>query len=107
MSIDATKLYEIFKNEYINNGYMYSGSIEYSYIKELGFLKESITELLESGLIEKRNCEAYSYELTKEERKKLIQENNLGVIWENDKTARVFYPNNLAYTGEVAMVMLG
>jgi glutamyl/glutaminyl-tRNA synthetase len=105
MRNETIKLYEVFKAEYLRNGYMYSGCMEYSYIRSLGFSKESITELVESELIEKRNCEAYSYELTNEERKKLIQENNLSAVWENDKTARVFYPNSLVYTGEVAMVM--
>ena len=66
-----------FKDEYLNNGYMYSGSMGYSHIRNLGFSKEAIAELINCGLIEKRNCGAYAYQLINNVRKKLIQENNL------------------------------
>lgn len=105
MSNEAKKLYETFKTEYINGGYAYSGSLSYTWIKKQDFSQESILELQTLGLIEQRNCDAYAYELTKNERKKIIIENNLQEIWENNKIAKSFYPNDLKWSGEIAVVM--
>ena len=55
---------------------IYSGMMLY----EPGHIRE-YRELEELGLIQKRNCEGFAYELTKRERYKLITDNNLEELW--------------------------
>lgn len=105
MSKEAKRLYNEFKKEYINGGYAYSGSLSYTWIRKQDFSQDSILELQTLGLIEQRKCDAYAFELTKEERKKIIIENNLKEVWESNKTAKAFYPNDLKWSGEIAVVM--
>lgn len=57
---------------------MYSGMMLY----EPGHIRE-YRELEELGLIQKRNCEGFAYELTERERRKLITDNNLEELWKD------------------------
>lgn len=76
MTEKAQKLFEKFIKEYCDSGYIYSGMMLY----EPGHIRE-YRELEELGLIQKRNCEGFAYELTKRERYKLITDNNLEELW--------------------------
>ncbi|RHS68193.1 hypothetical protein DW954_02325 [Clostridium sp. AM45-5] len=76
MTEKAQKLFEKFLKEYCDSGYIYSGMMLY----EPGHIRE-YRELEELGLIQKRNCEGFAYELTERERYKLITDNNLEKLW--------------------------
>ena len=86
MTEKAQKLFEKFLKEYCNSGYIYSGMMLYEprHIREY-------RELEELGLIQKRNCEGFAYELTERERYKLITDNNLEELWK--KKAGCFMVN--------------
>lgn len=79
MSENAKDLYEDFKREYVSSGYMYSGHLEYTTEK-----KNAFKELLENGIIQRRNCEAYCFELSQSERISLVKEFNLETVWEKE-----------------------
>ena len=76
MTQKAQELFEQFHKEYCDTGYMYSGMLLYD-IQH----KDEYKELEKLGLIQKRNCEGFAYELTERERHKLITENNLEELW--------------------------
>ena len=67
MSEKARKLYEEFLKEYVESGYLYSGCLHFDVDK-----KEEFDELRQMGLIQLRNCDAFSYDLTEAERKTTI-----------------------------------
>lgn len=102
MTNKAKELYEIFKKDYVENGYLYSGSIPANSNIICNFDKAIFKELLNENKIQIRECEAFAYELTIPERKKLIIENNLAEIWEQEHPYS--YPNDRIY-GEVTKVM--
>lgn len=68
-------------NEYVDNGYMYSGSWPYNSLLEKGFTKEVINALLEDGLIQRRNCEGFAYELSVQKRHQLLSKYSLCSKW--------------------------
>jgi hypothetical protein len=113
LSVNAQKVYELLKKEYIERGYAYSGSLSFEYIakyaldvndfKDREIVLNALDELISNGIAQKRNCQAYAFELTGKERKKLILENKLDSKWQNDKTGSAFYPNSL--NGEVVKVL--
>ena len=76
MSEKSRELYETFLKEYIENGYLHSGCLDFDVNK-----KEEFEELKQLGLIQLRKCEAFAYELTKTERKILVKNYNLEVRW--------------------------
>lgn len=77
MTQKAQELFEQFLKEYCNKGYMYSGMLPYD-IQH----KDEYKELEKLGLIQKRNCDGFAYELTEIERRKLITDCNLEKLWE-------------------------
>lgn len=101
MSKETKELYEIFKKEYIERGYMYSGSISPFEHQTKNYELSVYKELVNLKLIQRRSCDAFCYELTQPERKKLINEKKLNIIWQ-DK-APYFYPNG--EYGEVTKVL--
>ncbi|MBQ8245846.1 MAG: hypothetical protein IJZ42_01820 [Lachnospiraceae bacterium] len=74
-------LYTFLKNEYIDNGYLYSGSWPYNSLREKGFTHKDIDDLLEKGWIQKRNCEGLAYELSVPKRHQLLSEHALCSRW--------------------------
>lgn len=101
LSNEAKKLYEIFKKRYIDKGYMYSGMIPLNVPSILKFPMSTIHELVDAGILQKRNCEGDAYEFTVSERKNLIDQFNLSVVWEKG-AGSAFYPNR--HDGEVTLV---
>lgn len=100
LSKDALALFEIFKKHYVENGYMHSGMIPFNVAPVISFDYSVYRELIEVGLLQKRDCNGYAFELTAPARKKLIDEYNLSEVWEADSHGRAFYPNR--HDGEIA-----
>ena len=99
---DGIKLYHMMQEQYVTDVYLYSGCCPYECLRQLGYSRNTIHELLDHGLIQRRNCDDYALELTAAERWKLIQEHNLGQLWESTIYGRAFHPT--APTGEISMV---
>lgn len=102
LSNEAKALYEIFEKHYLERGYMYSGMIPYNAASVLSFDYNVYRELIDAGILQQRDTNAFSFELTVPVRKELIDEFNLSEIWETDPYGRIFYPNR--YDGEVTRV---
>lgn len=81
LSEKSESLFVFLQNEYIKNGYTYSGSWPVNSLLDNGFTKVEFNELLEAGLIQKRNCDGYAFELVPHERSRLIEMHNLGHAW--------------------------
>ena len=81
ISESSQKLLKFMRDDYIKNGYMYSGSWPYTSLKEEGFSKDDISELQKAGFLQRRNCEEYAFELTPKERGVLITNHNLCSVW--------------------------
>lgn len=94
LTAKALKLYECMKENYINYGYMYGGCISYNedIVNEMNVTTKEFNELIKNNLVQLRNCDSYAYELTKDERTKLILNNKLHKVWE--EKAPYFYPNS-------------
>lgn len=86
MTQKAQELFEQFLKEYCDTGYMYSGMLLYD-IQH----KNEYKKLEKLGLIQKRNCDGFAYELIEIERRKLITDCNLEKLWE--KKASCFMGN--------------
>ena len=69
------------QDEYINNGYMYSGSWPYNGLLDKGFKQEAIDELLSNGLVQRRNREGLAYELSVSKRHQLLSQHSLCSRW--------------------------
>lgn len=83
---EQIELYHLFKNEYINNGYLYSGSFPTDSILIRDIFKETNKDKLISNMIENKilQCREYkelAYELTYNIRKMLISNYNLKEKW--------------------------
>jgi len=85
LSQKAQELLSFMQKDYIEQGYMYSGSWPYTSLKGRGFDKETIHELQESGKIQKRNRDDYAFELSATERGVLISSHNLCSVWYEKK----------------------
>lgn len=81
LSQKAQDLFTFMQKDYVEQGYMYSGSWPYMSLIERGFDKETIHELQESGKIQKRNCDDYAFELSAAERGELISRHDLCSVW--------------------------
>ena len=107
LSLNAKRIYNEMKKIYIEYGYMYSGCVGFCEIEnvlESNDYKEIfkiIVELIDNKLIQKRDCDGFALELTIEEKKLLILENNLDIVWQ--EKAPYFYPNE--DFGEVKKVL--
>lgn len=86
MTQKAQELFEQFLKEYCDTGYMYSGMLLY----DIQY-KDEYKELEKLGLIQKRHCDGFAYELTEIERRKLITDCDLEKLWE--KKASCFMVN--------------
>ena len=89
LSQEAMNLLRFLQQEYKDGGYLYSGSWPYNSLTQKGFSKNHIHELLNAGLIQKRDCLEYAFELVPEERKKLISKHGLASLW-FEKVGNVF-----------------
>lgn len=69
------------QKEYIDTGYLYSGSWPYNSLVEKGYNQKAIDELLDKGLIQKRNCEGFTYELSVSKRHQLLSVHSLSSRW--------------------------
>lgn len=83
---EQIELYHLFKNEYINNGYLYSGSFPKDSILIRDIFKGSnkdklISDLIENNILQVRECKEPAYELTYNIRKMLINEYYLKDKW--------------------------
>lgn len=81
LSEKARELLEFLRKDYKQSGYMYSGSWPYESLTRNGFEKEVIHELQEIGLLQRRDCDDYAFELSAEERGRLITGGDLCSVW--------------------------
>lgn len=81
LSEEAKNLLAFVVDEYINNGYLYSGSVPYDVLIAKDFSILAIDNLLKNGVIQKRNCDGLAYELTSSKRKQLIAKHDLCSVW--------------------------
>lgn len=103
VSSGAVVLLQAFYAKYINEGYKYSGSIQKEDIFKLGCRESELKELLEKGVVKRRDCIAESYELTMMERYCLIKDNDVLEKW--DKHGGVNFRLNNGYYGEFHRVL--
>ena len=99
LSKKANQLYNIMEKVYIKEGYLYSGCVTENEDLILELFENNYKEFLQifkelkiNNLVQKRNCQGFGIELTKDERKKLIDKYNLAKVWEME--APYFYPNS-------------
>lgn len=80
-SAKTTRLLYHFESEYMESGYMYSGSLPFSRLYNLGYRMGDLKPLISAGLVQKRGCEGDAFELTASKRKQLIDDHNLTQVW--------------------------
>lgn len=78
---NSQKLLALLKDEYLDSGYLYSGSVPYACLYDQGFRNDDINVLVQKGLVQKRQCEGVAYELTAPERHKLLSKHSLCSKW--------------------------
>ena len=83
---EQIELYHLFKNEYINNGYLYSGSFPKDSILIRDIFKGTnkdklISNMIENNILQIRECKEPAYELTYNVRKILIDKYYLKEKW--------------------------
>lgn len=76
---ESQKLYDIFKSEFLDNGDMYNGCVPYNSCLVDGFKISVFEELVDAGLIQRRECEGVAYELTSVVREKLLSDKTKSV----------------------------
>jgi len=101
------EIIKMMEDKYIISGYMYSGAISpHAAANTLCCTIEEVTDTLfrlaEEGVVRHRGCQAVSFELAVEHRARLIDEHNLGDIWEKGAGA-AFYPRSSEH-GEISRV---
>lgn len=104
---DQEQVLAAFESEYVSCGYMYSGGIGPEFAGResgLGFDRAlaAIKALTAAGVLRRRDCVAWRYELVPAERVKLIDAHGLREKWQ-DKASH-FYPNHPEY-GEIPRVL--
>ncbi len=104
---DAARALQAYQAEYVRVGYMYAGEMSPDYLGRetgLGFDRAlgAIKDLTAAGLLRKRKCLAWTWELVPAERAKLIDTHGLAADWE--ARAPYFYPNSPVY-GEIPRVL--
>ena len=84
---------KVFDKKYIEDGYIYSGSIPInaSWLYHNKGNLDRLLELVKKGKIVQRKCKGCSFQLPVERRKELIEKRGLAEKWE--KKAPYFYPN--------------
>lgn len=106
-STDAERVLAKYQAEYVRIGYMYSGEMSPDYVGRkagLGFDRAlaAIKQLRAAGLLQRRNCQSWTFELVPAERARLIDVHGLRADWE--ARAPYFYPNSPVY-GEIPHVL--
>lgn len=91
------------QKEYIDTGYLYSGSWPYNSLLEKGYNQKVIDELLDKGLIQKRYCEGFAYELSVSKRHQLLSGHSLCSRW-LEKAGNAFLENIRAEARDVSLV---
>jgi hypothetical protein len=104
---DSHRALQAYKAEYVRIGYMYAGEMSPDYLgreTEMGFDRAlaAIKDLVAAGILRRRECLAWTYELVPAERAKLIDTHRLAADWE--ARAPYFYPNSPVY-GEIPRVL--
>lgn len=69
------------QNEYIENGYLNSGSWSFDDLRGKGFAGKDIDELMAEDLIQKRNCDGAAFELPVLKRHQLLSAHALCSRW--------------------------
>jgi hypothetical protein len=100
---DADKVLAAYRAEYLRHGYMYSGSMGPDVAARLAGIGHdaawaAIGDLVKDQMVQRRDCEAWTYELPAAERVRLIGQYGLRDRWE--RTGACFYPNSPEH-GEV------
>jgi hypothetical protein len=103
---DTSRVRGLYEDRYLSSGYMHSGSDgpqRVSHKTGLGLDRTlaAIESLITGGVLRRRDCPAWSYELTPAERARLIDAHGLRGRWEAE--APYFYPNHPQY-GEIPRV---
>ena len=104
-SPEAERLQLVFCLKYDNEGYRYSGAISKSEIDHEGCGEDAFQELLEKGIILRRDCQKEMYELSIPERYFEIRKQNALSEWE--KNGGDFFRLNNGYNGEFQRVLRG
>jgi hypothetical protein len=104
---DAELVLARYRAEYVRIGYMYAGEMSPDYagrVTGLDFDRAlaAIKQLLADGVLRRRKCLSWTYELVPAERLKLINASGLRERWEAE--APYFYPNSPVY-GEIPFVL--
>jgi len=105
----AEKAYEFLREKYIKEGYCFSGSISVNGLMEglsiddFKTINQVLNELQKEGLIQKSQTQAFSIELTKRERKDLIEKQDLASLWLKDSVGRAMNP--IGEDGEITKVL--
>lgn len=106
VQLDAAKVLDFMRTEYIRVGYMYSGSVSVQFLcARLGLswdaVKAAVDLLLARRVIRIRKCLSRSLELSPAERVTIIEKHNLATDWQN--RAACFYPLDEQF-GEIPRV---
>lgn len=85
----ADRVLEFLQKYYVASGYVYSGSMPPSSIArplsvDSAEVETALDELVARGLVQLRDCTAYTFELTAPERVRLIESNDLSIVWERE-----------------------
>jgi len=77
------ELLQLFEDEYIDSGYLYSGCISANAALFTKYREhyELALSLVREGKLQIRNCEDFAFELPKEKRRELIIKFNLRERW--------------------------
>lgn len=81
LSESAQSVYKMFKDEYIEHGYMYSGSLPRNSSDLANVEKVILDELVNVGILQVRDCEGYAFELSVKERGGLMNKLSLASKW--------------------------
>lgn len=92
----ADRVLALLRDCYLDSGYLYSGCMTPQLISKWVYpddegLDAALEELQVRGLVQRRACHSYTFELTAPERVRLIEAHNLSRLWEEE--APFFYPN--------------
>jgi len=90
MTYNTKTFYKFMINRYIEEGYLYSGSVIPNEKQELN----AINELIKLNLIEKNKSNVNSYRLVEEIRKDLAIKHNLLFAWGEKSKIHHVYTNN-------------
>lgn len=97
------KLLVFLQDEYIDNGYLYSGSWPYNSLRDMGFERTDIDKLVTKGFLQRRNCEGLAYELSIQKRHQLLSQYSLCSRW-LEKAGHAFMDSIREETQNVSLV---